>query len=276
MGDSAAILRAKAPTSFKPEGGGSLHPDQSGHLGSIGSCSPTPASRRKVVATAGALLRRPHRSPPTPARLDAPAEHHATTSQLLLHLCPLRKRLLGLGGESTGPRRLRYHHPGGQLKSAAAKFWRGKQRRAKGARDLHGGMKCSTTRNFSRKKLKRAARRKSSKPSETPEDVWTQKSGNRSDEWPCFYVALARRAGLKSGHAGVDRSRAIFDQRYSASASLTIHRRHRYAGKEIYLALDKRCAPRLLHWKHALATGIRLNRKAPMRRQPRQPHSVQR
>jgi hypothetical protein len=123
-------------------------------------------------------------------------------------------------------------------------------------------MKLDNT-DFTREKS--SAERKSEKLKEIrdAEDVWTQKSGS-SDDIALLYVALARAAGLKAYPMQVvNRNRAIFDPNY-----LSIRQLDDYvaiveiAGKEVYLDPgEKLCPFGLLHWKHALASGLRLSDK---------------
>jgi hypothetical protein len=95
------------------------------------------------------------------------------------------------------------------------------------------------------------------------EDVWKQQSGT-DDEIALLYAALARAAGLKVWPMKVvDRSRAMFDAAYPSTYQLddfivVVE----LGGKEVYLDPgQKMCSFGLLHWKHSLASGLRLSDK---------------
>jgi hypothetical protein len=116
---------------------------------------------------------------------------------------------------------------------------------------------------FSRVKSKTERKELKIKDIHKAEDVWKQKSGS-DDEITLLYVALARAAGLKVWPMWVvNRNRAIFDKSYLSYqqfddfiAVLVLD------GKEIYLDPGQKMCPfGSLHWKHTLATGLRLAEK---------------
>jgi Domain of Unknown Function with PDB structure (DUF3857)/Transglutaminase-like superfamily len=116
---------------------------------------------------------------------------------------------------------------------------------------------------FSRQKSQAERRKEKIKDVHKAEDVWKQQSGT-DDEMALLYVALARAAGLRAWPMKVvDRSRAIFDDSY-----LTIRQLDDYLaivvvdGKEIYLDPGQKMCPfGSLHWKHTLASGLRISDK---------------
>ena len=93
--------------------------------------------------------------------------------------------------------------------------------------------------------------------------MWKQQSGT-DDEITMLYVALGRAAGLKVWPMQVvDRSRAIFDVNYLSTSQLDDYVAIvELGGKEIYLDPGQKMCPfGSLHWKHALASGLRLSEK---------------
>jgi hypothetical protein len=116
---------------------------------------------------------------------------------------------------------------------------------------------------FSRRKSEAERKAEKLKAVKDAEDVWKQQSGT-DDEITLLYVAMARAAGLKVWPMKVaDRSRAIFDPRF-----LSVGQLEDYiaildlAGKEVYLDPGQKMCPfGQLHWKHTLASGLRMSEK---------------
>jgi hypothetical protein len=91
--------------------------------------------------------------------------------------------------------------------------------------------------------------------------VWKQQSGS-SDEIALLYVALARAAGLKAWPMQVvNRNRAEFEPTYLSTDQFDDYIAVvQIDGKEVYLDPGQRmCAFGVLHWKHEITKGFRLN-----------------
>jgi hypothetical protein len=121
-------------------------------------------------------------------------------------------------------------------------------------------MKLDNTR-FSRKKSEAERKKEKIKEIHKAEDIWKQQSGT-DDDITLLFIAMARAAGLKVYPMKVvDRSKAIFDNRYLSTRQLddfiaivVID------GKEVFLDPGQKMCPfGALSWKHTLATGFRLS-----------------
>ncbi|MGO9340201.1 MAG: DUF3857 domain-containing protein [Terracidiphilus sp.] len=159
----------------------------------------------------------------------------------------------------------RFTNPGKELKNTAEELVGPADSDEQKARKIYSAVMKLDNTDFSRKKSEAERKAEKIKAIKNAEDVWQQKSGS-SDEIAMLYVALARAAGLKAWPMQVvDRSRAIFDVNY-----LSVNQLDDYiavldlGGKEIYLDPgQKLCTFGLLHWKHTLASGMRLSDKGP-------------
>ena len=122
----------------------------------------------------------------------------------------------------------------------------------------------STTPDFSRQKSSAELKKEKLKPVRNAEDVWKQQSGT-DDDITLLFVALARAAGLKSYAAQVvDRNRAIFDDSYLSLRQLDDYLAIVVLDKEIFLDPGQKMCPfGLLHWKHTLASGLRMTDNGP-------------
>ncbi len=158
-----------------------------------------------------------------------------------------------------------FTNPTGGLKSAVSQIVSAGDTDEQKARKIYAAvMKLDNTR-FTRRKSDAERKAEKLKVIKDAEDVWKQQSGS-DDEIALLYVAMARAAGLKVWPMQVvDRSRAIFDPRY-----LSVNQLDDYIaivdinGKEVFLDPgQKMCSFGLLHWKHMLASGIRLSDKGP-------------
>jgi hypothetical protein len=99
----------------------------------------------------------------------------------------------------------------------------------------------------------------------TAEDVWGQQGGS-PDDLARLYVALARAAGMKAWPMQVvDRDRAMFTMRYLSMDQLDDYIAIvEIGGKEVFVDPGQPMCPfGSLHWKHALASGLRLTPKGP-------------
>jgi hypothetical protein len=132
------------------------------------------------------------------------------------------------------------------------------------ARKIYAAVQKLNNTAFSREKTRAERKQEKLKDIRKAEDVWKQRGGT-DDEITLLYVALARAAGLRIWPMlVVDRNRAIFDNTY-----LTTRQFDDYLaivvldGKEIYLDPGQKMCPfGVLHWKHTLATGLRLAGKS--------------
>jgi hypothetical protein len=125
-------------------------------------------------------------------------------------------------------------------------------------------MKLDNT-TFSREKSEAERKKEKLKEIKSAEDVWKEKGGS-ADNLALLYVALARGAGLQAYPMQVvNRNQAIFDPTY-----LTTYQLDDYiaivviGGKEVFLDPgQKDCPFGLLHWKHTVASGLRLSANGP-------------
>jgi hypothetical protein len=154
----------------------------------------------------------------------------------------------------------RFTNPTGKLKSAVAQIVAPTDTEEQKARKIYAAVMALENTRFTRKKSEAERKAEKIKAIEDAEDVWNEKSGT-DDEMALLFVAMARAAGLKVWPMKVvDRHRAIFDPNY-----LSVDQLDDYiaivniGGKEVYLDPgQKMCTFDQLHWKHQLATGIRL------------------
>ena len=128
------------------------------------------------------------------------------------------------------------------------------------ARKIYAAVMKLDNTDFSRKKSEAELKAEQLKPIKNAEDVWKEQSGS-GDEIALLYVALARAAGLKVWpFQVVDRSRALFDINYLSVSQLDDYIAViELAGKEVFLDPGQKMCPfGSLHWKHTLASGLRL------------------
>ena len=126
-------------------------------------------------------------------------------------------------------------------------------------------MKLENT-SFTREKSEAELKKEKLKDIRDAEDVWKRKSGS-ANELALLYVALARAAGLQAFPMQVvNRDRAMFDPNYLSTYQLDDYIAIVVVGgKEIYLDPgEARCPYGLLHWKHTVAGGIRLQAGGPV------------
>ncbi len=117
--------------------------------------------------------------------------------------------------------------------------------------------------DFSRTKSEVERKKEKLKEIHNAEDVWKQQSGS-ADDIAQLYVALARAAGLKAWPVQVvNRNRAIFDANFLSARQLDDYLAViAIDGKDVYLDPGQKMCPfGALHWKHQLASGLRLNDK---------------
>jgi hypothetical protein len=127
------------------------------------------------------------------------------------------------------------------------------------ARKLYEAVQSLDNTDFSREKSEAERKKLKLKEIDHAEDVWTQKSGTRT-EIALLYLSMLRAAGLTAyGMRVVDRNQGIFlskyleyDQLDDTIIILSID------GKEIVLDPgEKMCPFQTVNWKHSAATGIR-------------------
>jgi hypothetical protein len=171
----------------------------------------------------------------------------------------------------------RFTNPGSPLKKAAAEIASGADTDEKKARAIYAAVMKLDNTDFSRKKSEAERKAGGQREIKNAEDVWQQRSGT-SDEIALLYVAMARAAGLKVWPMQVvNRDRAIFDTLYLNASQLDDYIAIvDLGGKEIFLDPgQKMCTFGLLHWKHTLASGIRLSDKGPaLANTPANPYST--
>ena len=157
----------------------------------------------------------------------------------------------------------RFTNPNGQVRKTVEEIVGPADTDEQKARKIYAAVMELDNTDFSRKKSDAERKAEKLKPIKNAEDVWKEKSGT-GDEIALLYVALARAAGLKVWpFQVVDRSRALFDPNY-----LNISQLDDYiavielAGKEVFLDPGQKMCPfGALHWKHTLASGLRLSDK---------------
>ena len=157
----------------------------------------------------------------------------------------------------------RFTKPSGPLKQAVSQIVAPSDTEEQKARKIYDAvMKLDNTR-FSRRKSEAERKAEKLKPIKDAEDVWKQQSGT-DDDMALLYVALARAAGLTAWPMEVvDRSRAIFDPRYLRPGQLDDYIAVvEIGGKDVFLDPGQKMCPfGLLHWKHTIASGFRLQDK---------------
>jgi hypothetical protein len=157
----------------------------------------------------------------------------------------------------------RFTNADSELKKAAAEIAGSATTDEQKARALYAAVMKLDNTDFSRKKSSAELKAADLKAIKNVDDVWKQRSGS-SDDIALLYVAMARSIGLKVWPMQVvNRNRAIFDTHY-----LSVRQLDDYiavieiGGREIYLDPGQKLCPfGLLHWKHTLASGIRLSDK---------------
>jgi hypothetical protein len=123
-------------------------------------------------------------------------------------------------------------------------------------------MKLENT-DFTREKTKQERKKEKIKDIHNAQDVWRDQSGN-GDELALLYVGLSRAAGLNVVPMKVvDRSRALFDNGLLNSEQMDDYIAvAKLEGKDVYLDPGQKMCPfGLLHWKHTISMGFRLNDK---------------
>jgi hypothetical protein len=117
--------------------------------------------------------------------------------------------------------------------------------------------------DFTRHKSEAERKKEKIKDIHKAQDVWKEQAGT-SDELALLFVALCRAAELRVEAMKVtDRNDAIFDESFLSARQLDEYIAvAQLDGKEVFLDPgEKMCPFGLLHWKHTLTRGFRLNDK---------------
>jgi len=156
-----------------------------------------------------------------------------------------------------------FTNPNGYLKTDVAQIVAPADSDEQKARKIYAAVQKLDNTSFSRRKSKAERKKEKIKDVHNAGDVWKQQSGY-DDNIALLYVALARAAGLKAWPMKVvDRNRAIFDASYLSTYQLDDYLAIvELNGKDVYLDPGQKMCPfGSLHWKHTLATGLRLTEK---------------
>jgi hypothetical protein len=116
---------------------------------------------------------------------------------------------------------------------------------------------------FSRQKSEVELKKEKIKDINKVEDIWKRKSA-APNGITFLYIALLRTAGIKAWLMQVvNRNRASFDTSYLSTGQLDDYIAIvELGGKDVYLDPGQKMCPfGTLHWKHSLATGLRLSDK---------------
>jgi Domain of Unknown Function with PDB structure (DUF3857)/Transglutaminase-like superfamily len=156
-----------------------------------------------------------------------------------------------------------FTHPNGFLKTYVAQIVAPADSDEQKARKIYAAVQKLDNTSFSRQKSKAERKKEKIKDVNNAGDVCKQQSGY-DDNIARLYVALARAAGLKVWPMKVvDRNRAIFDASFLSTYQLDDYLAIvELNGKDVYLDPGQKMCPfGNLHWKHTLATGLRLTEK---------------
>jgi hypothetical protein len=157
----------------------------------------------------------------------------------------------------------RFTNPNGFFKKAAGTLVAPTDTPEQKARKIYAAVMALDNTDFSRTKSEAERKAEKLKTIRNSEDVWQQKSGT-GDEIAKLYVALARAAALTVWPMQVvNRSRAIFDANLLTTSQLDDYIAIlELNGQEVYLDPGQKMCPfGQLHWKHSMATGLRLGEK---------------
>ena len=160
----------------------------------------------------------------------------------------------------------RFASPTKALQQAASEMVAANDTDAQKAHKIYDAVMKLENTDFTRTKSDAERKQENLKQIKDADDAWSQKSGS-SNDLALLYVALARAAGLQAYPMEVvNRDRAIFDASYLSTNQLDDYLAIVViGGKEIFLDPgEKMCPFGLLHWKHALAGGLRLSATGPV------------
>ena len=152
-----------------------------------------------------------------------------------------------------------FAEPTNTLKQAAAQIVSTGDTDEQKARKLYDAVMKLENTSFTRERSSVEIKREKIKQIKDATGAWNEKSGS-SDDLALLFVALARAVGLQAWPMEVvDRNRAIFDANYLSLDQLDDYIAIVKIGdKEVFLDPgEKMCPYGMLHWKHALAGGLR-------------------
>lgn len=158
-----------------------------------------------------------------------------------------------------------FAEPGKGIRSAVAELVAPGDTDEQKARKLYQALQKLENTNFTRQKSEAERKAEKLKQVKTAEDVWEQKGGS-ADELALLYVAMARAAGLQAwAMEVVNRNRAIFDAGFLSTDQLDDYIAIlKLADKDIFVDPGQKMCPfGMLHWKHAVASGLRQSPKGP-------------
>jgi len=157
----------------------------------------------------------------------------------------------------------RFTNPNGDIRKAVNTLVLPADSPEQKARKIYAAVMSLENTDFTRKKTEAERKADKLKTIKNAEDVWQQKSGS-GDDLALLYVALARAAGLDVWPMEVvDRTRAIFDPNFLSTSQLDDYVVIvQLSGQETFLDPGQKMCPfGFLHWKHAMASGLRLGEK---------------
>jgi hypothetical protein len=160
----------------------------------------------------------------------------------------------------------RFANPNKTIQQAVAQVVAAGDSDEQKARKLYDAVMKLDNTTFSCEKSSAERKKEKLKEIKDAEGVWKEQSGS-ADDMALLYIALARAAGLQAFPMQVvNRSRAIFDPTYLSTSQLDDYVAIVVInGKELYLDPGQKMCPfALLHWKHALAGGLRLTSSGPV------------
>ncbi len=152
-----------------------------------------------------------------------------------------------------------FAEPTRTLQQAAAQIVSAGDTDEQKARKLYDAVMKLENTSFTREKSEAERKKEKLKQIKNAESAWNEKGGT-SDDLALLFVALARAAGLQAWPMQVvDRNRAIFDSTYLDTFQLDDYLAIVKIGdKEVFLDPGQKMCPfGLVHWKHALAGGLR-------------------
>jgi Domain of Unknown Function with PDB structure (DUF3857)/Transglutaminase-like superfamily len=157
----------------------------------------------------------------------------------------------------------RFTNPSPRLKDAVSQIVAPADTDEQKARKIYSAVMKLDNTSFTRRMSEAERKAEKLKDIKDAEDVWTQRAGSANDI-ALLFIAMARASGLKAWPLiVVDRDRAIFNPNFLSFAQLNDYIAIvELGGKEVYLDPgQKMCAFGQLHWKHALASGVRMSDK---------------
>ena len=203
--------------------------------------------------------------PPIPSEDWMPPVNSITWRVIFYYTSRTREDLWAYQSKYWASETEKFDNPTKTLKQAAANIVGAGDTEDQKARKLYAAVMKLDNASFSRQKSEAERKNEKLKPIRSAEDVWNQQSGT-DDEIALLFVALARAAGLRAYPAQVvDRSRAVFDVEFLSLSQLNDYIAIVVInGKDAYFDPGQKMCPfGQLHWKHTLATGLRVTDNGP-------------